>query len=217
MNGALFWLLIAAAGAFHGLNPAMGWLFAVGLGMQERSLRAVLSALPFIAIGHALSVGLFVLLLGVLSFIIDPRALQLACAAVLVGFGIYKVVRWRRHPRWVGMRVGRRDLVAWSFLMATAHGAGLMLAPILLGLPPGIVYEEIPNQHVLSLGWTMQPLMTGILAVALHTAAMLVVATVISVVVYQTVGLGFLRRAWVNLDLPWGMSLIGAGMVMAAL
>jgi hypothetical protein len=217
VNGALFWLLIAAAGAFHGLNPAMGWLFAVGLGMQDRSLRSLLGALPFIAIGHALSVGLFVLLLGVLSFIIDPRALQLACAALLVGFGIYKLIRWRRHPRWVGMRVGRRDLVVWSFLMATAHGAGLMLAPILLGLPPGIVYEKIPNQHVLSLGWTMQPLLTGILAVALHTAAMLLVATVIAVVVYESVGVGILRRAWINLDLPWGVSLIGAGMVMAAL
>jgi hypothetical protein len=101
--------------------------------------------------------------------------------------------------------------------MATAHGAGLMLAPILLGLPPGIVYAKIPNQHVLTLGWTIQPLTIGVLEVALHTLAMLVVATVIAVTVYETVGVGILRRAWVNLDLPWGVSLIGAGMVMAAL
>lgn len=217
MSSAWPWLALAAAGAFHGLNPAMGWLFAVGLGMQEGSRRALVRALPFIALGHALSIGLIVVGIGVLGVVVDPHALQLGCAGLLVCFGTWKFVRWRRHPRWVGMRVGPRDLVAWSFLMATAHGAGLMLVPILLHLPGALAYARVPNQHVLSLGYALPSASTGVAAVLVHTAAMLTVAAVLAVVVYETIGVAILRRVWFNFDLPWAAALVGAGLLMALL
>ena len=217
MSGAWPWLALAGAGAFHGLNPAMGWLFAVGLGMQEGSQRALLRALPFIAIGHAVAIGLVVLAVAAAGIVVDPTALRLGGAALLVGFGAWRAVRWRRHPRWVGMRVGPRDLVAWSFLMATAHGAGLMLIPVLLHLPGYAAYARVPNLHVLALGWGLTSASTAALAVATHTLAMLAVATGLAVLVYRTVGVAVLRRFWVNLDLPWAASLMGTGILMAVL
>jgi len=131
------WLALFALGAYHGLNPGMGWLFAVALGLQEKSGRAVLRALPPIALGHLISIGLVVLAVELAQPRLPHWALRLLTAAILLAFGLFRLIR-ARHPRWgqsVGMRVGFRDLTLWSFLMASAHGAGLMLAPILLGWP----------------------------------------------------------------------------------
>src|SRR5689334_11333419 len=125
------WLTLALLGAYHGVNPGMGWLFAVALGLQEKSSGAVRRALVPIALGHAASIGLTVALLGVGLASVPAAALRWLTAAALVAFGVLKLVR-PRHPRWVGMRVGFRDLTWWSFLMATAHGAGLMLLPVFL-------------------------------------------------------------------------------------
>jgi hypothetical protein len=125
-------MALLGLGAFHGINPGMGWLFAVALGLQEQRRSAVWNALPPIAVGHALSVGLVVALVALIHASIPYRVLRWIAAAVLIGFGVYRLVR-ARHPRWVGMRVGFRDLTLWSFLMASAHGAGLMLVPVFLG------------------------------------------------------------------------------------
>src|SRR5688572_7720700 len=121
-------------GAFHGLNPGMGWLFAVALGLQERRLGAVTAALGPIALGHALAIGGAAVVVGALGVVVPQRLLLAMGGAVLLGFAAYKVATRFRHPRWVGMRVGPRELVLWSFLMASAHGAGLMLAPVLVAL-----------------------------------------------------------------------------------
>src|SRR5215204_3188453 len=128
------WISLAALGAFHGLNPAMGWLFAVALGLQERRLRAVTAALGPIALGHALAIGLAAVAVGVLGLVIPQRLLLALGGAVLLGFAAYKVATRFRHPRWVGMRIRPRELVLWSLLMASAHGAGLMLVPVLVEL-----------------------------------------------------------------------------------
>src|SRR5215813_4872608 len=128
------WLVLAGLGAFHGINPGMGWLFAVALGLQEKSQRAVRRALLPIALGHAVSIGVGVLAVGLLQALLPEQVVRYLCAALLGVFGLWRLVR-ARHPRWVGMRVGFRDLTLWSFLMASAHGAGLMLAPIMLGWP----------------------------------------------------------------------------------
>ncbi len=129
------WITLALLGAYHGLNPGMGWLFAVALGLQEGSRAAVIRAFAPIALGHAFSVAVVVALVGTAQAIVSPDTLRITGAALLVLFGVYKLLRPLSHPRWVGMRVGFRDLAAWSFLMATAHGAGLMLVPVLLRLP----------------------------------------------------------------------------------
>src|ERR671939_2215721 len=127
------WLALILLGAFHGLNPAMGWLFAVALGLQEGRTAAVLRALPPIALGHAASVATVVALVAAAQLVVPLAALRVVGAAALLLFGVWRLVRRGADPRWVGMRVGFRDLTLWSFLMSSAHGAGLMLVPILLG------------------------------------------------------------------------------------
>ena len=130
--GATALSLMFLLGAYHGVNPAMGWLFAVALGMQERSGRAVGRSLLPIALGHALAVSLVVLAAALAQAVLPLGRVKALVAAILLGFGLYCLVR-RRHPRWGGMQVGFRDLTIWSFLMASAHGAGFMVLPLLLG------------------------------------------------------------------------------------
>jgi hypothetical protein len=120
---------LALLGAYHGLNPAMGWLFAVGLGMQDRDRGSVLRALPPIAIGHELALAAVALLVVGAGLAADPHALHVAAAALLIGFGIFRFAKPRAHPRWTTMRVTPRELTWWSFLMSSAHGAGLMVNP----------------------------------------------------------------------------------------
>src|SRR5262247_4025478 len=131
MSDWWFWLTLLGLGAYHGVNPAMGWLFAVALGMQEKSRRAVLWAVLPIALGHALAISVVVSLLWFAQKNLPEQMLRYCAVAVLIGFGCYRLIR-SRHPKWVGMRVGFSDLTLWSFMMASAHGAGLMLAPIIL-------------------------------------------------------------------------------------
>jgi hypothetical protein len=203
------WIALAGLGAFHGLNPAMGWLFAVALGLQRQSRGAVLRALLPIAAGHALSVGLIIVAIGALRAFVDLTLLEVGAAITLIGFGVYRLLA--RHRGRVGMQVSGAQLLLWSFLMATAHGAGLMLIPVLLGMPGGAPHSEHAHAAVASL----QPSVGTALAVlAVHTLAMLVMAGVIAVVVYEWAGLAFLRRGWINLDLVWVCVLIGAGLVL---
>jgi uncharacterized membrane protein len=207
------WLTLAVLGAYHGLNPAMGWLFAVALGLQEQRRGAVLQALPPIALGHAIAISLTVLLVGVAQIVVPLDVLRYVCAGVLILFGLYKLVR-RRHPRWVGMRVGFRDLTAWSFLMASAHGAGLMLIPVVVGLASA---EQMQGAHAHS---AHMGTMTGsamvladLAVVGVHTLAMFAVMGAIAVVVYEKLGVMMLKRAWFNLDLLWAGTLVAAGLI----
>src|SRR3954469_6027979 len=159
---------VGVRGVYPGINPAMGWLFAVALGLQERRRSAVLRALPFIALGHEASVGVVVLLVTGLQFVAAPDVLRAAGALALIAFGVYKFVKPRSHPRWVGLRVTSAELVLWSFLMSTAHGAGLMLFPVLVGLPGGAGHDH--SSEVLS-GVSV---LTDAAAIMIHSTAMLV-------------------------------------------
>jgi hypothetical protein len=136
------WLTLAGLGAYHGVNPAMGWLFAVSRGLQERSRRAVWRSLLPIAIGHELSIALVALVVVVLAVAVDPGVLQVIAAVVLVAFGLFRFAKPRAHPRWTTMRVSDRELTLWSFLMSSAHGAGLMVAPVLIGVQGGIASDH---------------------------------------------------------------------------
>jgi hypothetical protein len=202
MTAAWPWLALAGLGAFHGLNPAMGWLFAVALGLQRQSMRAVLWSLLPIAAGHAVSIAVVVATVAALQQVIELQTLQWGAALLLIGFGVYRLRA--RHRGRGGMQVGFADLVLWSFLMATAHGAGLMLIPVLLHI-------EIAGGHAMHLHDLGSTAAAGTLAVGAHTAAMLAVAGAIAVVVYRWVGLAFLRRGWINVDLIWSIALIAAG------
>lgn len=210
------WLTLALLGAYHGLNPAMGWLFAVALGLQEQRRGAVLQALPPIALGHATAVLLAVLVIGVAQIVVPLDVLRYVCAGVLILFGLYKLVR-RSHPRWVGMRVGFRDLTMWSFLMATAHGAGLMLIPVLLRLSSSRQTQETHNTHGAHADHAAMvdsaSLLADIAVVGLHTLAMFVVMGAIAIIVYDKLGVMILKRTWFNLDLLWAGALVGAGVI----
>jgi hypothetical protein len=205
-----FWLALAGLGAFHGLNPAMGWLFAVALGLQERRRAAVFKALPPIALGHALSIAIVIAAVAGARLVIPLDAIRWGGGALLIAFGARRVWRGGRHPRWVGMRVGARDLVLWSFLMSSAHGAGLMLVPVLLRVP-GPAHAE--HGTPLVAGSTALPLGMAGAAIGVHTAALLAVMTAVAVLVYETAGVDLLRRGWINLDLIWSVALIGAGLL----
>ena len=217
MNEHAPWVSLALLGGFHGLNPGMGWLFAVALGLQERSRAAVFRALGPIALGHAASVALVVTLTGAAQLWIDAETLRQLGGSALVVFGVYKLAMPLSHPRWVGMRVGARDLAVWSFLMATAHGAGLMLVPVLFQLPAGPAAHAAHAQHAAGAG----PVATAgaaaglptaeLAAVGVHTAAMFLVMGLAALAIFEKVGLAILRRGWLNLDRIWAGSLIGAG------
>lgn len=200
-------LAMVGFGAYHGLNPGMGWLFALSLGLQQRSERAIWSSLLPITLGHAASLALVaVVVLAGVRFV-STSTLQVLTALVLIGFGFYKVFYYYRHPRWVGMKVGTRDLVWWSFLMATAHGAGLMIAPPLLNIA-GLC--GAPDTQV-SLG------MGVTLGVMTHTLSMLSVMVVTAWVVYKRLGLAVLRQSWINFDLIWAVALLFVGAIALAL
>jgi len=203
------WLVLALLGAYHGINPGMGWLFAVALGMQERNRMAVLKALPFLALGHEAAIAVVVAVVSGLSFLVNPGSLRIVGAIALIGFGLFKFLKPRSHPKWIGMRVTRFDLVTWSFLMSSAHGAGLMLLPVLLGLgnPSSNPLDDFPG-----ISFGLATLLTDVAAVLIHTGTMLFVMAIVAVVVYETYGLSLLRRAWINLDRIWAVVVIGAGL-----
>jgi hypothetical protein len=205
------WLTLAALGAYHGLNPAMGWLFAVSQGMQHRDRRAVLRALLPIAIGHELSIVLVAAIVFGAAAVVEPQALHIGAAAALLAFGIFRFAKPRAHPRWTTMRVNRRELAWWSFLMSTAHGAGLMVAPLLIGLQGAEAASAHEHAEVAMASGV--PLVAGGFGIALHVGAMLLVMGIVAVVVYEKLGLRMLGRAWLNTDALWASTFVMAGAI----
>src|SRR5205085_1828294 len=197
MMSTALWLMLLL-GAYHGIIPGMGWLFAVALGMQEQSGSAVARALVPIALGHALSIGIVVLTAAFLGMALPQETIRYGVAAVLFGLGVFSLLR-HYHPRWVRMRVGFRDLTLWSFLMATAHGAGLMLVPVLLGSGTVQAADHTAGHH----HTTAASPLAALAATALHTIAYLAVTGLIAWLVYSKFGLAILRKAWLNLDAVW--------------
>ncbi|MDX6546688.1 MAG: hypothetical protein QOG33_238 [Gaiellales bacterium] len=204
MHGLTLILLICALGAYHGANPAMGWLFAVSLGMQDGSRRSVVRALPAIAVGHELSVIVVAAVISTFGLLASPAVLQVAAAAALILFGGFRFLRPRWHPRWTRMRVRGRELVAWSFLMSSAHGAGLMLAPLLIaGAASG-------GHHDLLSGTRLDFPETALL-VTLHGAVMIGVTSAVALGVYSRFSTTLLRRIWPNLDGVWAAAFVVSG------
>ena len=212
------WLALIGLGAFHGANPAMGWLFAVALGLQEGRRGAVLTALPPIALGHALSVLAMVLGFGVVGLLANPDVVRPGLAAALVGFGLFRLVRSPRHRLRVGMRAGFAGLTLWSFLMASVHGAGLMILPLLLGMvaPAQMLALSLcgPGAKMTDTVAALGSAGAGAAVVLVHMAAMLAMIAALALLVFDTVGLGILRRGWVNFDWVGAGAMIGTGLVV---
>jgi hypothetical protein len=207
LTSTMLWLMLLF-GAYHGINPGMGWLFAVALGMQEHKGSAVARALVPIAIGHAFAIGVVVMAAALLGMALPLLAIRYFVAALLVSLGIYSLVgHW--HPRWVRMKVGFRDLAVWSFLMASAHGAGLMVVPVLLGSSTVEAANETAGHHHAAAATS--PL-AGMLATVVHTTAYLAVTGILAWVVYRKFGLALLRRTWFNFNMVWGAALVATGL-----
>ncbi len=194
---------VVLLGCFHGLNPAMGWLFAVSYGLQERRRTAVLRALVPIGIGHEASVATMAVAIVLFSTSVSQATAVAVSGLVLMVFGAWLFLR-KRHFRWVGMRLRPYQLAWWSFLMSTVTGAGLMLAPVLVGGPAkpadALVREALAGD-----------LRVALAAALLHAAAMVATSAVVAVLVYEVVGLKVLTRMWVNLDKLWAVAFVIAG------
>jgi hypothetical protein len=193
------WAGLLALGAFHGVNPGMGWLFAVALGMQERRRAAVYRAMLPLALGHALAIAVAVVVAMLVGAMVPLRALQWGVGGVLLVLGVSRFFR-HGHPRWVGMQVSLKDLTVWSFLMASAHGAGLMVLPLVLS-------GAAAHHHHMMLvsgggAWSAAS------ATLVHSAGYLGVSGLVAVVVFEKLGVGLLRTAWINLDLVWAGALV---------
>jgi hypothetical protein len=205
------WLAVFGLGIFHGINPAMGWLFAVALGLQEQKRTAVFRSLPPMVLGHALSIGIIIAAVLLARVSLPHRTLKIAAAAILFAFGLYRLLR-SRHPNWVGMRVGFGDLTLWSFIMASAHGAGLMLVPFFLQSPT----EQTANHHDAHQmhAWAFTNFSAPsllITSVVVHTLGYLLTTALVAIVVYEKLGVAILRRAWFNIDLVWMVALMMTG------
>jgi hypothetical protein len=199
------WLALAGLGLFHGVNPAMGWLFAVALGLHRGSQRAVLVSLAPIALGHAAAIAAVLLAVLMLGTFIDHTSFLRLSAIVLIGWAAWHALYGHRRRVRVGMQTGLAGLVLWSFLMASAHGAGLMLIPALQPICGSASAAQATAGATLPL---------ALAALGIHSAAMLATIAVVSVVVYRWIGVDFLRRGWINLDLVWIIALVGCGAVL---
>jgi hypothetical protein len=201
------WVTLFLLGAYHGINPAMGWLFAVALGLQKKSGRAVWESLLPIATGHVVAIAAVIVVAVLAGAVVSVHALRIAVVVILIGFGLYRIVS-KRHPRFGGMQVGFRDLTIWSFLMACAHGAGLMLLPVLLGMSAMGAGHEV---HLTAFPSVKMQLV----AVAIHTCGYLLLTGTIAWVVFTRLGVSVLRKAWLNLDFVWAVALIAtAGLTL---
>jgi hypothetical protein len=205
------WLALILLGAYHGLNPAMGWLFAVARGMQEGSRTVLLRSLPPIAAGHLASVAIVAAVVSATQSAVAGNVVAIAGGVLLVGFGLWRLLS-ERHFRWAGMRLSQAQLAGWSFLMSSAHGAGLMLLPV-LATSPMATGPHMGHSMGAAPGGALQ----GLFAAGVHTVAMFAVMGGCAVLVYEFVGLNVLRRAWFNVDKLWAGVLVAAGALTIAL
>jgi hypothetical protein len=202
------WAGLLALGAFHGVNPGMGWLFAVALGMQERRRSAVCRAMLPLALGHGLAIAAAIAVAVLVGAVIPLRAIQWVVSGVLLALGISRFFR-HRHPRWVGMQVGMRDLTVWSFLMASAHGAGLMVLPL--------VFAAAAGPHHAHHAAVEAGELSAVSATILHSVGYLAVSAGVALVVFDKLGVGLLRKAWFNFDLVWAAALVVTSVVTVAM
>lgn len=200
------WLVLAGLGAFHGVNPAMGWLFAVALGLHRDSRVILVQALPAIALGHAMSIVMVAGAVVIAGVAVSGHALFAGSGLLLIGWAIYHQLYGHRHRVRVGMQTGLAGLALWSFLMATAHGAGLMVLPALIPL----CVSSGPLGDIASGG----SVGVALAAVTVHTASLLAVTGTIAIAVREWLGLAVLKSAWINFDVIWTAGLAATGLIL---
>ena len=217
MNGtdwtpAGLWLAVVASGLFHGVNPGMGWPLAVSAGLMEKSSRALVAALWPLTAGHLLAMLLVILPFALLVTLVEwQRQIQIGAAVLVIGFGIFRLVN-RRHPRALA-RIRPTQLGLWSFAVAIAHGAGLMLVPIYLGLCRA---SDLDKAHQAAGALINFNLGMAVLTSVVHSASMIAAGGLSAWLVYRYLGLKFMQRSWFNLETTWAVSLILVGAIALA-
>ena len=207
------WLAVLASGVYHGVNPGMGWPLAVSAGLMERSSRALFAALWPLSVGHLLAMLLIILPFALLVSLVEwQRQIQSGASVLLIGFGIFRLLN-RRHPRALA-RIRPTQLALWSFAVAIAHGAGLMLVPIYLGL---CREADLDKGHEAAGALINANLGMAMLVSIVHSAATIAAGGFSAWLVYRYLGLKFVSRSWFNLDTIWAVSLILVGAVALAI
>src|SRR5690242_19621823 len=206
---AALWMAVVASGLYHGVNPGMGWPLAVSAGLMGRGRRDVVAALAPLAAGHLVSMFVILLPFALMTALLNwQREIRLGASAIVITFGVFRLVN-RRHPRALA-RIRPTQLALWSFAIATAHGAGLMLLPFYLGL---CSTEELDLAHQASSILIAQNSVTAVLVSLAHTLSMVTAGGVLALLVYDWLGLKFLSRSWFNLDFVWAISLVLIGTI----
>ena len=209
---ALLWLAVVASGLYHGVNPGMGWPLAVSAGLMERSSRALVVALGPLIVGHLLAMLVVILPFSLLVALVEwQRQIQIGASLLVIGFGVFRFVN-RRHPRALA-RIRPSQLGLWSFAVAVAHGAGLMLVPVYLGLCRA---ADLDRSHEAAGALIDANLDIAILVSVVHSVAMIVAGGFSAWLVYRYLGLKFVSRSWFNLDATWAVSLVLVGVVSLA-
>jgi hypothetical protein len=208
VTAAALWLAVVASGFYHGLNPGMGWPLAVSAALMGKGRRALFAALGLLALGHLLAMAAILLPFALLAELVRwQREIRISAALIVIAFGLWLLARRRQHPRFIA-RIRPTQLALWSFAVATAHGAGLMLAPIYLGLCRA---QDLGRGHQSASLLMGGNLATAVAVSVVHTAAMIFGGGLIAFLVYAWLGLKFLSRSWFNLDVIWASSLVAVG------
>jgi hypothetical protein len=209
---ASLWLAVVASGIYHGLNPGMGWPLAISAGLMGNGRRDVVAAFGPIAAGHLLAMAGMLLPFALMSMLVVWQSeIRLGAAVLVIAFGVYLFVN-RRHPRFLA-RIKPTQLALWSFAVAIAHGAALMLVPIYLGLCQS---GELDGGHRAALALMGGHLTTAIAVALVHTAAMMVSGGLVALAVHAWLGPAFISRSWFNLDAAWALSLVLVGVIALA-
>jgi hypothetical protein len=212
-TAAGLWLAVVVSGLYHGVNPGMGWPLAVSAGLMERSSRALVAALWPLSVGHLLAMLLVLLPFALLVTLVEwQRQIQIGASLLVIGFGILRFVD-RRHPRALA-RIRPTQLGLWSFAVAIAHGAGLMLVPIYLGLCRA---SDLDRGHEAASALINANLGMAVLVSVVHSVAMMMAGGLSAWLVYRYLGLKFVSRSWFNLDATWAISLVLVGALSLAI
>lgn len=208
------WLAVIAIGAYHGLNPGMGWPLALSRALFERRERAVFASLGPIATGHMLAMAVVLLPFALLVRVFEhARGVGIAAGLLVAGFGFYRLID-RRHPRFLA-RIRPTQVALWSFLVAMAHGAGLMLVPVVLGLcaPAQPAHEGQNSAHSMMMAIMADDIATALVVALVHTLAMVAAGGLVAWAVFRFLGLRYLSRSWFDLDRIWAASLVATGLI----
>jgi len=201
------WLAVVASGLYHGVNPGMGWPLAVSAGLMERSPRALVMALWPLTVGHLVAMLLMILPFALLITLLEwQQQIQIGASLLVIAFGVFRLAN-RRHPRALA-RIRPTQLGLWSFVVAIAHGAGLMLLPIYLGLCRA---SDLDRGHEAAGTLINANLSMAVVVSVIHSLAMIMAGGFLAWLVYRYLGLKFVSRSWFNLDATWAFSLILVG------